>query len=112
MTGLRRVLLAGILAIAVAGCSSPTQNETTTIRLEITDTAPSEPREEKVPLGNLVRLEVSSEVDGVLHVHGFEEEKPLVAGETSFLTFAAGMSGAFEVETHEPDAIWMKLIVS
>ena len=112
MIRLRRVLLPAILALTLGGCSSPTQNVTTTIRLDITNTAPAEPREEVVPLGNLVRMEVSSEVNGLLHVHGFEEQETLVARDTTIFTFAAGMSGVFEVETHEPDAVWIKLVVS
>ncbi len=112
MIRLARVLLPLVIALCLAGCSTPDQAGPTTIRLDITATAPEDPRSENVPLGSLVTLEVSSEVDGLLHVHGFEEELDLVAGETAEVTFKASMTGAFEVETHEPNAVWIKLVVS
>lgn len=112
MFRLARALLPLILVVGLLGCGSSTGPTPTTIQLAITADAPSEPVEEAVPLGSSVTLEVTSEVDGVLHVHGYEEVIELVAGETAERTFDANLSGAFEVETHEPDAVWIKLVVS
>ncbi len=112
MFRLTRALLPSVLALGVVGCTAPGAVEPTTIELEISAQAPSEPVEEQVPLGSVVTLDVASEVDGVLHVHGYEEELQLTAGETTERTFKASMTGAFEVETHDPDAVWIKLVVS
>lgn len=107
-----RVLLPLVLIFGLASCSAGGTAEPTTIHLAITSDAPAEPVQEDVPLRSLVTLEVTSEVDGLLHVHGYEEEIELTAGETAERTFEASMTGAFEVETHDPDAVWIKLVVS
>lgn len=114
MSRLTRALLPLVLALAVTGCSaqSTTDTEPTRIHLDITAGAPESAVEEQVALGSLVTLEVVSEVDGLLHVHGYEEELELSAGATSELSFKASMTGAFEVETHDPEAVWIKLVVS
>lgn len=112
MTLVARMLMPLVLVLALVGCSSPETVEPTTINLTVTDSAPAEPREEAVELGSVVTLVVESEVDGLVHVHGFEEKLDLVAGGTAEATFKASMTGAFEIETHEPDAVWIKLVVS
>lgn len=112
MTFLTRVLMPLVIVVGFSGCSASNAAGPRTIPLDITASAPAEPREEAVELGSLVTLVVTSEVDGLVHVHGFEEKTDLVAGETVEVQFTANMSGAFEVETHEPDAVWVKLVVS
>lgn len=112
MFRLVRVLVPLILLLGLAACSAGDSAEPTTIRLSITGDAPTEPVREEVPLGSLLTLEVTSEVDGLLHVHGYEEEVELVAGETTQTTFTAAMAGGFEVETHDPEAVWLVLVVS
>ena len=107
-----RALLPLALVAGLVGCSSPATVAPTTIHLDVTAEAPDAPVEERVPLGSEVTLEVSSQVDGMLHVHGFNEELTLKAGGTTEKSFKASMSGAFEIETHEPDAVWIKLVVS
>jgi hypothetical protein len=59
------------------------------------------PHRVDVPLGSRVRLQVTSDVDDVLHVHGFDVEEPLDAGHTTTVELVADQSGVFEVETHE-----------
>lgn len=112
MPFLARLFVPLLLVIGLNGCASEAEVKPTTILLEVTSTAPAEPLEEPVELGSLVTLEVTSEVDGLLHVHGFNEKVNLVAGQTTETTFKASMTGGFEVETHDPDAVWMKLAVS
>ncbi len=112
MSFLTRLLLPLVLVVGLSGCSSQNSVGPTTITLDVTTSAPAEPREEAVELGSLVTLVVTSEVDGLVHVHGLEQKLDLVAGETAEATFKASMTGAFEVETHEPDAVWIKLVVS
>ncbi|MGO1384559.1 MAG: hypothetical protein ACTHU1_07140 [Arachnia sp.] len=112
MPFLTRLLLPLVLLLGLLGCSSESEVEPTNVALNVTASAPAEPREETVALGSLVTLSVTSEVDGLIHVHGFEETIDLVPGETAEVTFKASMTGAFDVETHEPDAVWIKLVVS
>jgi len=48
-------------------------------------------------------LVITPQVDGVLHVHGYDAELPattVVAGEVIELTFTAGRSGQFPIELH------------
>ena len=112
MSRLVSVFLPIAILLSLVACSSTDDVPPTTIRLAISAEAPEEPVVENVALGSVVTVEVSSEVDGILHVHGYEKEVPLVVGETSSETFKASMTGAFEMETHDPAAIWVKLVVS
>ena len=58
-------------------------------------------RRVEVPEGGAVRLLVTSDVADELHVHGFDIEQELPAGEQVTLDFTADQTGLFEVETHE-----------
>jgi heme/copper-type cytochrome/quinol oxidase subunit 2 len=60
-----------------------------------------EPHRVKVKQGATVRLQVTSDIDDVLHVHGFDVEEPLEAGRTTTVELTADQPGVFEVETHE-----------
>jgi hypothetical protein len=76
-----------------------------TIELTLTTTALT-PNDPAVCRDQEVTLEVASEVDGILHIHGYDTEVPasaVKAGETLTLSFTAGRSGQFPIELH-PDA--------
>lgn len=107
-----RALIVAVALGPLVGCSGGNNVPPESIQLTITTVAPADPVEEEVALGSVVTIVVSSEVDGLLHVHGFEEKVNLVAGETTETSFKASMSGVFEVETHDPDGVWIKLVVS
>jgi hypothetical protein len=55
---------------------------------------------QRVPLGSTVALLVTSDVDEEIHLHGYDVEIPVVAGETALLEFTADIPGVFEVELH------------
>jgi hypothetical protein len=57
----------------------------------------------KVAKGTEVRLLITSDEADELHVHGYELEKELPAGEQVTLDFTADQTGVFEVETHESE---------
>jgi len=57
----------------------------------------------KVAKGTEVRLLVTSDKADELHVHGYELEKELPAGEQMTLDFTADQAGLFEIETHESE---------
>jgi hypothetical protein len=58
------------------------------------------PAEVEVTKGDEVTLEISSDADGEVHVHGYEIEKPIKAGATVKVAFTADIDGKFEIEQH------------
>jgi len=54
--------------------------------------------EARASIGELVEIQVMSEIDEELHVHGYDHTTALVAGELATLRFEAGIPGVFEVE--------------
>jgi heme/copper-type cytochrome/quinol oxidase subunit 2 len=133
------VLLAGLL-LAVAGCASgddtPSADSSTTATGSPTSSAgetsgeptPTQktvqitvsvqdgkvtpkPRRVAIPLGDQIRLQVTSDVDDELHVHGFDVEEPLEAGRTTTVELTADQQGVFEVETHETELELLQLEV-
>ncbi len=69
------------------------------------------PHRVDVTQGATVRLQVTSDVDDVLHVHGFDVEEPLEAGHTTMVELTADQPGVFEVETHETELELLQLEV-
>jgi hypothetical protein len=65
----------------------------------------------QVGVGQKVHLEVTSDQADVLHIHGVNIEKPLVAGKTRTVVFSESQSGLFEVETHESNLQLLQLEV-
>ena len=53
-----------------------------------------------------VTLRIESEVDGFIHIHGYDDAVPateVVAGEALDLTFTANEEGQFPIELHPAD---------
>ena len=74
----------------------------TRIELEVTAESLTPPNPE-VCRDREVTLVVSPEVDGVLHIHGYDEQVPattVAAGEVIELEFTASRSGQFPIELH------------
>lgn len=69
------------------------------------------PSRVKIPLGSTVELQVTSDVDDEVHVHGFDVEKPLEAGVTTTVELQATEAGLYEVETHETELELLQLEV-
>lgn len=53
--------------------------------------------------GQEVTIEVASERDGELHLHGYDEEVEATAGESATFEFTATLSGQFVIELHTPN---------
>ena len=73
------------------------------LTLSATTLTPSDPA---VCRGDQITLTVRPEVDGVLHVHGYDAElpaTPVTAGDLVELAFTAGRSGQFPIELHTDD---------
>jgi hypothetical protein len=47
-----------------------------------------------------VRFRVTADIDGEVHVHGYDYEKPIKAGGSVSFDFPAKLEGGFEVELH------------
>ncbi|MER5763088.1 hypothetical protein [Streptomyces sp. NPDC002082] len=61
--------------------------------------------------GERVALRVTSDRADTLHVHGFDKELALPAGQEATLILTADRTGLFEVETHESDLVLTQLLV-
>ncbi len=58
------------------------------------------PAEVKVKKGETVRIDVTSNVDDEVHVHGYDIEATAAAGRRARLRFPATIEGRFEIEFH------------
>jgi hypothetical protein len=54
----------------------------------------------EVTSGDQVRFKVTSDIDGEVHVHGYDFEKQIKAGGSVSFDFPANLEGAFEIELH------------
>lgn len=57
-------------------------------------------KEVEVTKDDPVRLQVTPDVPAEVHVHGYELEKEVEAGQTASFDFTASAEGVFEVELH------------
>ncbi|WP_405494568.1 cupredoxin domain-containing protein [Streptomyces sp. NBC_00096] len=65
----------------------------------------------EVTRGERVALRVTSDRADTLHVHGFDKELALPAGQEATLILTADRTGLFEVETHESNLVLTQLLV-
>ncbi len=109
---LRRSFLAALAAssLMVVGCGSQ-QAEPVTVELDVPEGGLSETIEQPVPLGAEVTLVVTTAYDDGIHVHGYEFEFETKAGEPATKVFTANMAGAYEIESHDANQVYMKLVV-
>lgn len=76
-----------------------TSSTLTEIRIAVANGEVSPPSERvPVPLGNTVRLVVTSDVGDEIHVHGYDLSTDVEAGGTAVVEFVADVPGIFEVE--------------
>jgi len=61
-------------------------------------------RKISVKKGDTIRLKVTSDQAGEIHVHGFDLEQEAAPGKPASFTFTADIEGRFEVESHVSDA--------
>jgi hypothetical protein len=105
-------ILIGLVVFLVGGCVPDTRPGADACRADTIDVHVSlaadalDPPNPSVCRDQEVMLTVDSEVDGVLHIHGYDSEVPAFgvrAGEVTDITFTAGRSGQFPVEFHATD---------
>jgi FtsP/CotA-like multicopper oxidase with cupredoxin domain len=64
-----------------------------------------------VRVGQTVRITVTSDEPGELHVHGYDIEVELTPGQPGTVELVADQTGLFEVETHEQGLQLLQLVV-
>ena len=63
------------------------------------------PDEVEVGEGDRVRLRVTSDEPLEIHLHGYDLEREVAAGEPATLSFEADLTGRFEMEDHESEEV-------
>jgi methionine-rich copper-binding protein CopC len=106
----RRAVALVAVAVVLTACVSEARPSTcgdAAVTIEMTLTAATlTPDDPAVCRDQDVTLIVASQVDGVLHVHGYDEALPatsVAAGEELTLAFTADRSGQFPIELHPAD---------
>ncbi len=69
------------------------------------------PAEVGVDRGTPVRIEVTTDRNDELHVHGYDKTVPLASGSPATVEFVADVPGVFEVETHDSGLLLFQLVV-
>ncbi len=107
---MRRLAALMALLLVIAGCvtdSRPSACDQPAITIDLQVTADAlAPSDPAVCRDQDVTLVVTSKVDGVIHIHGYDEIVPateVTAGEDLHLSFVAERAGQFPIELH-PDA--------
>ncbi len=94
----------------VASPSTTATGRTITVTIKGTSVTPK-PATVDLKVGEKLTLVVTCNHDDELHLHGFEVEKELKAGVATTVTVTGRDAGVFEVETHEPSLVLMKIAV-
>ena len=109
---MRAALSLLVAAVLLAGCIEDTRPNAEacsapTIELTLNLTADAlTPGNPAVCRYQEVTLRIESQVDGIFHIHGYDEAVPATevrAGETLPITFEAARSGQFPIELHPGD---------
>ena len=109
---MRAALYFLVAALLLAGCIEDTRPNAEacsapSIELSLSLTADAlTPGNPAVCRDQEVTLRIESQVDGIFHIHGYDEAVPATevrAGETLPITFEATRSGQFPIELHPED---------
>ena len=100
---------------ATSGSSSATSSEapdgrTLSVRVKGRQVTPR-PSTVDLAVGERLTLTVTADRDNVLHIHGFDVEKDLVAGRPLTVTLTGRQPGTYDVETHEPELRLLRIAV-
>jgi hypothetical protein len=97
---LRCALGAGLLAVSVAAHGAARAADATfVLRIENNRVAPNM-RLIRVKQGDAVKLQWSTDRTVIVHLHGYDIEKKVVAGAVTELEFTARATGRFPVHLH------------
>lgn len=109
-----RVLLLAVVLV-LAGCAAgPTPiPDPKPVQITLANGS-AQPNGERVELtqGQHLVLTITSDRADKIHVHGYDLEIPVAAGETVTKDIVVDQVGRFEVESHDPVLTILQLIVS
>jgi FtsP/CotA-like multicopper oxidase with cupredoxin domain len=95
---LTRLSLCFIAAVASAHAAEPAEKP---FELAISrGTLPAPQRVVRVDKGDQVRLRLTSDAPGAIHLHGYRLEAKLTPGERAELAFKAYATGRYRIEWH------------
>jgi hypothetical protein len=109
---MRRALVVVAIVLLLVACVEDTRPqgeacESPTIQVALTLSEDGlQPADPSVCRDQEVTLAITSSVDGVVHIHGYDAHVPateVAAGEDLQLTFVAEKSGQFPIEVHPAD---------
>ncbi|MFD8144288.1 hypothetical protein [Streptomyces sp. NPDC059708] len=89
---------------------APEADRTVTLTVRDGKVSPPTARTE-LKRGERIALRVTSDRADTLHVHGYDKELALPAGQEATLVLTADRTGLFEVETHESRLVLTQLLV-
>lgn len=106
---MRRILAPVLVAaLLVAGCGGPAAPPAAGEQLARFTVQGGKrvagPERLEVARGQAVRIEVTTDAADELHVHGYDKEVELTAGQPGTVAFTADVPGLFEVELHHSGA--------
>ncbi|MFJ8015271.1 hypothetical protein [Streptomyces sp. NPDC096339] len=90
--------------------AAPEADRTVTVTVRDGKVSPAPARTE-LRRGERVALRVTSDRADTLHVHGYDKELALPAGQEATLILTVDRTGLFEVETHESGLVLTQLLV-
>ena len=108
---MRKVLFSAVAVALLAGLwwglkpasNAPTEPQTRHYRLAFIAGQYQGPEILTAYQGDTLQLDVLSDRDDAMHVHGYEKHLVLPAGATAVLRFTADTSGRFMLELHGTD---------
>ena len=103
---------AGSAPASSSGTSSGTQSKGRTLSVLVRGKQVSPaPSTVDVAVGQSLTLTVTSDHADELHIHGFDVEEELSAGKPVTVTITGKQPGTYEVETHHPELLLLKIAV-
>lgn len=112
------IVLAMLLLFAVlAGCGGDSSDDASTeaggpIEVSFVEGQISGGSLRTVDLGSEVTIEVTTDTDDMVHVHGYDLFEAVADGSPAVVTFTADIPGDFEVELEESGRLLFELRVS
>lgn len=106
MHRLRVAAIAALIGLSVSGCvqaeNKPSDCAAASVeRHTVLSTTGLDPRNVDVCRGQELKLTVQIGADGVLHIHGYDQQaKEVRPGQTITFDFAATRAGQFVIELH------------
>ena len=107
---MRAVVLLASIVLVLSGCIGGGRTEgcgAAEVALDVTLTATElDPATIEVCRDQDVTLRISPEADGLIHIHGYDDESPataVTAGEEIDVTFNAVRAGQYPIEFHPAD---------